>query len=259
MTIPSHLTVDNDRGADPRAHQGGQDGVVIPLQRGGGVTDGDPQVDQLGILLLQLLHHGAQSDDLLSLHGVFLLVHVHILQLTVGVLDPAIDHPQEFFLIHLQVLRGDIPELSVLSDLVGWPGAHRVTVNIDYWLLPHVQPDDLAVLGVQSPSHLLQTSLESGDGGLTTAVNLVTWHPPEVGDPIHLVRKLLYLLKVVGHDHGLPHLGVGVLCLLRGHDGGCEVGGQGDTVRTASRLNTFILREVRLEWTGRQGEGRILA
>merc|ERR1719270_400584 len=36
------LTVDNDGGADSRAHQGREDSVIVLLQRGGGVTDRDP-------------------------------------------------------------------------------------------------------------------------------------------------------------------------------------------------------------------------
>jgi hypothetical protein len=44
-------------------------------------------------------------------------------------------------------LTGDVAELGVLSDLVGGPGADGVAVNVDDGLLPHVDPDDLAVLG----------------------------------------------------------------------------------------------------------------
>ena len=44
-------------------------------------------------------------------------------------------------------LTGDVAELSVLADLVWRPGADGVAVDVDVGLLPHVQPDDAAILG----------------------------------------------------------------------------------------------------------------
>ena len=38
--------------------------------------------------------------------------------------------------------------------------------------------------------------------------DLVSWDPPEVGHPGDGVGQLLDLLKVVGHGHSLPYLGV---------------------------------------------------
>ena len=47
----------------------------------------------------------------------------------------------------MKELTGDVSELSVLADLVGGPGANGVAVDVDVGLLPHVEPDDAAVLG----------------------------------------------------------------------------------------------------------------
>ena len=44
-------------------------------------------------------------------------------------------------------LTGDVSQLCVLADLVWRPGADGVAVDVDVGLLPHVQPDDAAILG----------------------------------------------------------------------------------------------------------------
>ena len=113
-------------------------------------------------------------------------------------------------------LTCDSSELGVLSDLVWGPGADGVAVDVDNGLLPHVDPDDGAVLGVLF-AHLLDGLDEALLGGLAAAVDLVAGHAPEVGHAVDLVLELLDLLKVVLHGHGLPDLGV----LLITHDDVC--------------------------------------
>merc|ERR1719187_2587353 len=86
-------------------------------------------------------------------------------------------------------------------------------------LLPQVQPDDGAVLGVDGAGHLLEDVLEASGSGLAGAVDLVAWDPVEVGGSGQRLRKLLDLVEGAGHGRGLPYLRV-----LR-HPEPVEVGG----------------------------------
>ena len=98
--------------------------------------------------------------------------------------------------------------LSILSDLVGRSGTHGVAVHIDSRLLPQVEPDDGAVLGVDAATHFLQSSLEARHSGLATAVHLEPWHPPEVRTPGDGIGELLDFVKMIQHaDRSLhvPH------------------------------------------------------
>ena len=84
------------------------------------------------------------------------------------------------------------------------------------------------MLGVHE-EHLVEGGLQGSCSGLATAVHLnhfsirireitmiifsddgdlVSGDPPEVGHPGDGVGQLLDLLKVVGHGHSLPYLGV---------------------------------------------------
>merc|ERR1719397_2230446 len=89
----------------------------------GGVTDGDPPVNQTGELLLQTLHGLAETLQLLNLNLRLFLVDVNHLQLaTVGALPP---------LNLLDNVPGDISQFSVLSDLVRRPGTDGLTIDVD--------------------------------------------------------------------------------------------------------------------------------
>ena len=107
-------------------------------------------------------------------------------------------------------MRADIKSLirylSILSDLVRRSGTHGVTVHIDGGLLPQVEPDDGAVLGVDTASHFLQHLLEPIKSWLATAVDLESWNSAEVRNPWDWIRKLLDLVKVVGHTDRLLHV-----------------------------------------------------
>merc|ERR1719431_275627 len=111
-------------------------------------------------------------------------------------------------LVGLKLSSSDVAKLSILPDLVRRAGTHGLTVDVHARLLPHVQPDDLASLRVDLTTHLVESDLQSGEGRLATAVDLVAGHPAEVWNPGNRIRQLLDLFKVVGHGDGLPYLGV---------------------------------------------------
>merc|ERR1719221_1734263 len=108
-----------------------------------------------------------------------ILLGGHLQLPTVGAL-PSLALPGEGRLLFLDDVPGDGTKLSILSDLVGRPGTHGVAVHIDGRLLPQVEPDDGAVLGVDTASHFLQHLLESLKSWLTTAVDLEARNSAEV-------------------------------------------------------------------------------
>ena len=82
------------------------------------------------------------------------------------------DYLCKFQFVLLDLVPVHIAQLSVLTDLVWWPDrpnfedaktkfelgygprADWLAVDVDIWLLPHVHPDDLPILGVDRPTHL---------------------------------------------------------------------------------------------------------
>merc|ERR1711990_487631 len=193
------LVVDDDGGVDGGAHQGADHDVEVSLQGSPRVADGNSPVDQTGVFLLQSLDGGAEGLDALHLDLLGVLVDVDILQLSTVGLGALLACLDEADLLLLDAVAGDIAELGVLSDLVRRAGAQGLSVNIDGWLLPQVEPDDLAVLGVGG-SDLLQGFLKAFSGGLATAVDLVARDSPEVWTPGNGVGQLLDLLEVIRHD-----------------------------------------------------------
>merc|ERR1712045_84764 len=142
-----------------------------------------------------------EGDNGLDLNLVLLLVDINKLELAVIVLHLSFANTNKLSLILLELLPLNIAKLSVLSDLVGRPGAERLPIDIDGRLLPQVEPDNLAVLGVDGAAHLLQSLLEAISSGLAAQVDLVAGDPPEVGASGDWVGQLLDLLEVVGHGH----------------------------------------------------------
>merc|ERR1711928_183428 len=111
-------------------------------------------------------------------------------------------------LIGLDEVTGDSSKLGIFSNLVWRPCANWLAVDIDIRLLPQVQPDDWAVLGVDRAGHLLEDDLDAIKGGLAAGVDLVAWDPVEVGTTWEGIRQLLHLVELVGHGRGLPYFRV---------------------------------------------------
>merc|ERR1719266_1583388 len=105
------------------------------------------------------------SKTFLGHHLPFFLANVNNFQFSI-VLRSSLKNPLEFWLILCQHVSSDRPQLSVLSNLVWWPGTHGLPIDIHIRLLPHVEPEDLPVLGVDGPGDLLQAGLDAGQGGL---------------------------------------------------------------------------------------------
>merc|ERR1712200_8883 len=207
-TSPSYLAVDDDRAVDGGALQGLAQGVEVGLQGGGRVADGDPHVDEAGVLLLEALDDKGEGGELLDLNLGLLLVDVDNLDLAVVALGLALDNAEELLLVLLDGLPGHVAELGVLANLVGRAGADGVAVDVDNWLLAHVEPDNLVGLGIDVAADLLDGGVEAGEGGLAAQVDLVAGHAPEVRHAVNLLRQLLDLFEMVLHGRGLPDLGV---------------------------------------------------
>merc|ERR1719500_771409 len=193
------LVVDDDGSVDGGSHKGADHDVEVSLQGSSGVAHGNSPVNQAGVFLLQSLDGGAEGLDALHLDLLGVLADVNILELPTVGLGALLAGLDEADLLLLDAVTGDVAELGVLSDLVRRAGTQRLSVDVDGWLLPQVEPDDLAVLGVGG-SDLLQGFLKAFSSGLATAVDLVAWDSPEVGTPGDGVGQLLDLLEVVRHD-----------------------------------------------------------
>ena len=150
-----YLVTDDDGGVDRAAHQGLGDDVKVGLGGGGRVTDGDPHVDQAGELLLETLDGLGETLELLDLDLGLLLVHINNLELVAVRLEPLLDSLQELQLPLLDDVPGDSPELSILPDLVGRPGADGLAIDVDVRLLSDIKPDDGAVLMREYPNNIL--------------------------------------------------------------------------------------------------------
>merc|ERR1719348_2211953 len=159
-------------GVDGGAGESLDDDVEVGLEGSGGITHRDPPVDKAGELLLQALDDLAQTFQLLDLDLTGLLVDVDHLQFASVVVLPHLALLEEFHLVGLGDVSGDVPELGVLADLVGGAGADGLSVNVDIRLLAQVEPDDGTVLGVLVTAPLVQRILEALDGGLAAAVDL---------------------------------------------------------------------------------------
>merc|ERR1712184_233855 len=180
---------------------------------GGGVANWNPEVNKAWEGLLQSLDHILQGLQILNLNFVLLLADVDILQLVGVLLHATFNHPHELGFVSIESRSGDSSKLGILANLVWRPGADGSAVDVHIWLLPHVQPDDLPILGVDGAAHLLEAVLEALCSGLATAVDLVAWDPTEVRTANNGVRQLLDLLKVVCHGRSLPYLRiVGHVC-----------------------------------------------
>ena len=203
------LVIDNDGGVDVGAHQSLAHDVIVGLQRGGRVADRHSPVNQTGELLLQSLDGLAQALELLDLNLRLLLVDINNLELAaIGALA-ALALSQEGSLLGLDDVPGDGSQLGVLANLVGWPGADGGAIDIDGGLLPQVEPDDGAVLGVDGAAHLLKALLETLQSRLAAGVDLEAGNSSEVGDSGDGVRKLLDLVEMIGHTDRLLHVAHG--------------------------------------------------
>merc|ERR550534_2650892 len=138
--------------------------------------------------------------QLLDLDLLLFLADGDILQLAAVLLHAALNHLEE--------VTGDSSKLGIFSNLVWRPCTNRLAVDIDIGLLPQVQPDDWAVLGVDGAGHLLEDVLDAIEGGLAAGVDLVAWDPVEVGTTWEGIRQLLHLVELVGHSRGLPYFRV---------------------------------------------------
>merc|ERR1719397_2037258 len=155
------LVVDDDGGVDASSYEVLADCVKVGDAGGSGVAYWNTEVDEAREGLLQALDHILQGLQVLDLHFVLLLADVNILQLVGVLLHATFNHPHELGFVSIESRSGDSAELSVLADLVWWPRTDGGSVDVHIWLLPHVQPDDLAILGVDGAADLLEAVLEA--------------------------------------------------------------------------------------------------
>ena len=60
------------------------------------------------------------------------------------------------------------------THLVGRPGTHGHSIDIDTWLLPHVDPDNGSIFGI-GLGHFIESILITLLGWLSTTVNLTNY------------------------------------------------------------------------------------
>merc|ERR1719186_808115 len=202
------LIGDNDGGGDEGSFKGTAKSVKVGLEGGRGVADGDSIVRESGELSLHLLNDVMKRDNLLSFHFILLLVNIDKLELAVVFLDLSLNDLDKLCFINFYSISGDIAEFGILSNLVWWPGANGVSIDINNGLLSHVDPDNLSILGVSFSADLVEDIGESLDSGLAAAVHLVSGLSSEVGHSHCFVGKLLDLVKKIRHGSGLPYLGL---------------------------------------------------
>merc|ERR1712045_666704 len=174
-----NLVVDDDGGVDAGSNKVFADCVKVGNAGGSGVANWNSEVDKTWEGLLQSLDHILQGLQILNLYFVLLLADVNILQLVGVLLHATFNHPHELGFVSIESRSGDSSKLGILADLVWRPGADGSSIDVHIWLLPHVQPDDLPILGVDGTAHLLEAVLETLCSGLATAVDLVAGDPTE--------------------------------------------------------------------------------
>ena len=150
-----YLVIEDDGSVDGCSHQGVAQGVEVLLEGRGRVTHGYPHVDKAGELLLETLDGLGETLELLDLDLGLLLVNVNNLELVAVRLEPLLDSLQELQLPLLDDVPGDSPELGVLPNLVGRPGADGLAIDVDVRLLSDIKPDDGAILMREYPNYIL--------------------------------------------------------------------------------------------------------
>merc|ERR1719402_1346802 len=201
------LAVDDDGCGDGGALQRLGQGVEVSLEGSSRVADGDAVVCEAGVGLLDVLDDIVKRFDFLDIQHLLLLEDVEDLEFAIG--DLTFNDLYKLQFVVLDGVPGDVAELSVLAYLVWWPGADGGAVDVDDRLLPHVDPDNLAVLGVVLATGLLDGGLEPGDGRLSAAEDLVAGDATEVGAAVDGIGKFLDLVEMIGHGDRLPYFRIG--------------------------------------------------
>merc|ERR1712001_201748 len=125
-------------------------------------------MDKTGELFLDLLNNIMEGDNGLCFNLMLLLS---------SILGFALKHFDKFCLILLDSIPGDVSQLSVFSDLVWRSGAEWFSIDIDHGLLPHVDPDNLARLGIDLATGLVESIFKSRGSWLSAAVDFVPGNP----------------------------------------------------------------------------------
>merc|ERR1719414_1602903 len=204
------LAIDNNRAIDIGANQSATKGIKISLKRGSGVANGDAIVGETRVLFLQSLNDVMKADNLFDLHFASFFGDIDDFDFATVVFCASLQDLDEFHLVGLAASPSDSSEFSVFADFVGGPSADGVAIDVDNGLLPHVHPNDRSILGPLVATSFFDGLFKTILGGLTTAEDFVSGHPPEVGDSIEFVGQLLDLFKVVQHGRSLVDLGVGL-------------------------------------------------
>jgi len=200
------LAIDNDGAVDVGAEDGLAQGVEVTLQGGGGVADRDAVVGEAGELLLQLLDDVMKGDHFLDLDLGFLLGDVSDLDLTTVLLGALLENLDELGLLGFDTGAGYVAQFGVLANFVGGSGANWGAINVNNGFLPHVEPNDWAILGPFVAAGLFNGLFKAFLGGLAAAVDLVARDPAKVGYSLKLVGQFLDLFEMVQHGRSLGYV-----------------------------------------------------
>merc|ERR1719153_833448 len=97
-----------------------------------------------------------ESEKIFDFNLFLPLVDVHHLDLATTIRSTFLHHLLELDFVSFDFVSGDVSEFCILSDLVWRSGTDGFSADVDVWFLSHVDPDDLAILGVDGATHLLQ-------------------------------------------------------------------------------------------------------
>merc|ERR1719273_1415982 len=202
-TGETNLAIDNDWAVDVGSNEGTAKSIEVGLKRGSGIADWDAIVGKAGEFCLKTLNNVVKGDHLLDFKFAFFLCDIDNLNFATAGCCPLCEFSCKFDLFGLDASTCDIAEFSIFANFVGWPGANWASVNVNDGFLPHVEPNNGSILGPFVSASLINGGFETILSGLSTAENLVSGDPAEVGHSVQFVGQLLDLLEMIQHGRSL--------------------------------------------------------
>ena len=131
-------------------------------------------------LLLQSFNDIMESYNRLDFNLILLLVDIHKLEFSIVVLHFSFTHSDKLYLIFLHFVPGDISKFSIFSNFIWRSSTEWLTIDIYTGLLSQIEPDNLAILRINSTTNFLQSLFKSISSGLTTQVDFVARNSSEI-------------------------------------------------------------------------------
>merc|ERR1719154_572190 len=202
----TNLVIDDDGGVDCSSDQGLADSVKICFIRSCRVADWHSPVNKSREFLLQTLDDFTEAFQFLNFNFQSLLVDINSLQFASIVILPHFTLLCKLDFIRFCNISGNISQLSILSNLVGWASTNGLTIDIYNRFLSEVEPDDGFILGIGISTNFVQSCFKSSNCRLATAVNFEAWNSSEVWTSWNWIWKFLDFVKGVSHTGCICHV-----------------------------------------------------